>query len=356
MRQGFLKFGAVAAAALSAWAADATSPDFPDIHYGRHFRQILDVYLPPDPCGLSPVVMFVPGGGWLSGEKTQVDPYVDSLLARGFAVVAFDTRYSYQAIFPAQINDCKAAVRWVRGNAQAYGLDPDRIAMFGDSSGGHLSALTGTSGDVAALEGKVGDYVGLSSRIQAVGDFFGPTDLFAFGAIYNSPFSTVSQLIGHPIQDVLDHLKDPKYADLVALLDSADPITHVTPDDPPCYITHGDADDVVPLMFSQILDDALDAAGVPSFLDVVPGGTHELEPSDYENAFDFFAQTLISKTVPADLNCDGEVNVADLFIVINAWGDCPLESSCRADIDRNGVVDVDDLFTVINAWSNLGGG
>ena len=188
------------------------------VHYDDHWQQTLDIYPAVTGCSPHAVVIFIHGGGWVSGDSSEVASYVDSLLQRGFAVASINYRWANNGTFPAQIYDCKGAVRWLRANAAAYDLDPDHFAAFGDSAGAHLAALLGTSGDVAALEGTVGGNLEFSSRVQAVGVFYGPIDLWIMGAIYNGPQSEISQLIGWWIQDVIDHQNDPAYADLVALV------------------------------------------------------------------------------------------------------------------------------------------
>ncbi len=166
-------------------------------------------------------------------------------------------RLSQEAVFPAQIEDCKAAIRWLRANADQYHIDPDRIGAWGASAGGHLVALLGTSGDVDELEGKLGNSE-QSSRVQAVCDFFGPTDFLQMDAhaqrgsrlIHDAADSPESQLVGGPIQT-----NKGKVA-------RANPITYVTEDDPPFLIVHGDRDALVPWHQSQLLFDALQDAGV----------------------------------------------------------------------------------------------
>jgi acetyl esterase/lipase/outer membrane protein assembly factor BamB len=191
------------------------------------------------------------------------------LAARGYAVASVNYRLSQHAVFPAQIEDAKAAVRWLRSRAAEHGLDPERFAASGHSAGGHLAALLGTSGGVKDLEGPGGDGA-LSSRIQCVADFFGPTDFLAMnqqagtlsGLDHDAPGSPESQLIGGPIQENVEKAK------------RANPITYVSPDDPPFLILHGDRDRLVPVGQSRILHEALVKAGVDSTLHVVEGAGH----------------------------------------------------------------------------------
>jgi len=209
--------------------------------------------------GPLPVILSIHGGGWSSGSKAR-SPAI-RFAARGYAVASINYRLSGEAVFPAQIEDCKAAVRWLRANAVKYNLNPDRIAAFGSSAGGHLAALLGTSAGVAELEG-VKPQPEESSRVQAVIDFFGPTDLLVMGGMHDRPDSPESRLIGGPIQELKDKAA------------RANPILYLSRDDPPFLIVHGDQDRVVPLRQSQLLHEALVAAGVESTFRVVPGAGH----------------------------------------------------------------------------------
>ena len=135
---------------------------------------LLDLYI-PSTSGPHPVLLYVHGGGWTSGSKDN--PPTDRFVKRGYAVASISYRLSQEAIFPAQIHDCKAAVRWLRANAAKYALNTDRIVAWGGSAGGHLVALLATSGGVKELEGDLGN-PDQSSRIQGAINFFGPTDFF----------------------------------------------------------------------------------------------------------------------------------------------------------------------------------
>lgn len=339
------------AAVTSAWGQ--VTPTHSHVAYSNeHHRHVLDLYLPTNQCAPRPLVIFIHGGGWISGDKDAVQPYVPALLSRGFAVASINYRFSYNAPFPAQIHDCKAAVRWLRANAGQYGIDPARFGVLGDSTGGHLAALIGTSSDVAALEGTVGDYLQHSSRVQAAGSMFGPSDFFALGTVppHDHPDSIVSQLFGHPIQDIINNMDNPDYADLVALVHSANPATYATIDDPPFRIVHGDADAVIPMNQSQLLHTALVSANVQSHLRIVPGARHSMPLSEYLPIFDAFALILQPPT-PADIDCSGSVNVDDLLGVISSWGVCASGGPpCVADVNGDGMVNVDDLLAVLSAW------
>lgn len=347
--QAMTAFAALASLTVSASAF--TPPTYDGLVYATPGpRHELDLYIPTsnvNPCVPLPVVLFFYGGGWLVGDKADVAPYVDSLLARGFAVASANYRYSYQAIFPAQIHDCKGAIRWLKANAATYNLDSTRIAVFGDSAGGHLAALVGTSADVPALEGEIGGNLRQTSAVQIAATFAGPTDLIAF--TQNDPHSnSAAALFGAPNWFSLN-LNDPQ---LVALMQSADPATHASINDPPFHIVHGANDTVVPPSQAQHLHDALVAVGATSTLYMLTGVGHEIRVSNFETVFDAFAQLLITPHNPGDVTCDGVTNVADLLMVITNWGACPAPPvPCNSDLNHDAQVNVADLLIVIQNWS-----
>lgn len=235
-------------------------------------RQRLDLLLPAEPkAGKLPVVVFIHGGGWQGGSKVSGRQRVSGLVAGGeFAGASVGYRLTDEAQFPQQIHDCKAAIRWIRANADKYGMDPDRIAVWGSSAGGHLVALLGTSGDVAALEGDLGENKDVSSRVSCVVNYFGPSDFTVMAAQggkgarinHDAADSPEGKLIGGPLQENRDKAK------------AASPITYVSKDDPPFLNIHGDADPVVPYHQSEKLHEALKQAGVSSTLITVEGGGH----------------------------------------------------------------------------------
>jgi acetyl esterase/lipase len=245
---------------------------------------LLDLYVPQSPPAPLPLVVFVHGGGWSSGSKDY--PPTEPLTAHGLAVASISYRFSQEAIFPAPIHDCKGAVRWLRAHAAQYRLDPDRFGAWGTSAGGHLVALLGTSGEVADLEGTVGGHLDQSSRVQAVCDYFGPTDFLAeIGQPSDIDRSRAdapeARLVGGLL---VDHVEEAR---------RANPITYVTADDPPFRIVHGDSDRSVPLNQSQLLHEALLAAGVPSTLHVIEGAGHGFpDPEIGEETAEFFAKWL----------------------------------------------------------------
>ena len=178
--QFILLSGLIVAPSLCAQVVnvDHITRKWQDIAYADQSpAQKLDIYLPETGDGPFPVILSIHGGAFSGGDKRdgQVTPMLEGL-KRGYAVVSINYRLSGESIWPAQINDCKAAVRWIRANAGHYKLAADKIAAWGGSAGGHLSAMLGTSGDVAALEDLSQGNAQQSSRVQVVVDWFGPTN------------------------------------------------------------------------------------------------------------------------------------------------------------------------------------
>jgi acetyl esterase/lipase len=229
---------------------------------GGHERQKLDLYL-PSPEGKHPLVIWVHGGAFRMGSKDPCPALW--LLQDGYAVASINYRLSQHALFPAQIEDCKAAVRWLRAHAAQYGLDSNHIGAWGASAGGHLAAMLGTAGAVKEFE--KGPNLELSSWVQAVCDWFGPTDFTQMNKFpgrmdHDAADSPESQLIGGPVQENKEKAR------------RANPITYVSREDPPFLIMHGDQDQLVPLNQSELLHAALQKAGVPVTFHVVQGTGH----------------------------------------------------------------------------------
>ena len=208
-----------------------------------HPQNRLDLYLPEKAKGRLPLVVWIHGGGWQGGSKEGCP--VVSMAAKGYVVASINYRFAQHAVFPAQIEDCKAAIRWLRANAAKYHLDPDRVGVGGDSAGGHLVALLGTTGGVKDLEGDLGN-LDQSSRVQAVVDLFGPTDFVTWDPNFNKAvYSMIEHLLGVSPQEDKEKAR------------RASPITYVTKDSAPFLILHGDQDNVVPLGQSESLAEAL---------------------------------------------------------------------------------------------------
>jgi acetyl esterase/lipase len=220
----------------------------------------LDVHLPAGqaPAGGWPVVLAIHGGGWRRFDKTEYEPQVDpTLLAAGFAVVA--PNYTLSApgrpSWPRNLDELRQAVRWVKENAPAFGFNPAEVAAMGESAGGHLALMLGTDPGPA-------DSSGTTARVDAVVDFFGPTDLAALYQESRSAAPAVLQYLGGTPSQLPG-----QYAD-------ASPVGHISATSAPVLIAQGTGDFVVPLAQSQELVQALNAAAVPNQLITVEGGIH----------------------------------------------------------------------------------
>lgn len=211
--------------------------------------QKLDIYLPGEGKGPYPVIISIHGGAYSGGDKVGPDLLTAmSALQRGYAVVSVNYRLSSEAVFPAQIQDIKAAIRFIRANAAQYNLNPNRIACWGSSAGGQLSALAGTSGGVKELQDPTLGNADQSDCIQAVVDWCGPINFLTMdeqfkssginGTLQNNPDSYTSRLMGKQISLIPEMVK------------KANPETYITPDDPPIFIQHGSIDTLVPLQQS----------------------------------------------------------------------------------------------------------
>jgi acetyl esterase/lipase len=243
-----------------------------------------------------PVLVFIHGGGWRGGTKEAHVQQLVPFARRGYVCASIEYRLTQEAIFPAQIEDCKCAIRFLRAKAREFYLDPERIGVWGSSAGGHLAALLGTSAGIPELEGS-GGWPEHSSRVQAVCDWFGPTDLLtmAEGLAHSgvskrvgpnspeAPDSYESHLVGGPIRERPDECR------------RANPITYITADAPPFLILHGDRDAVVPLNQSEQLAAALREAGVEVDFRVIEGTGHGFDSPEIDAAVEaFFDRHLLS--------------------------------------------------------------
>ena len=225
-------------------------------------RQHLDLYLPPATAHPVPLMVWIHGGGWREGSKS--DCPARDFMPYGYAAASLEYRFSQDAPFPAQIQDCKAAIRWLRAHAAENGIDPNHIGVWGGSAGGHLVAMLGVTGTETQFDTAANP--GVSSAVQCVIDFFGPTDFLHYGDVpqakIDAPTFPLAQLMGGPVST---HQ---------ALARSASPFYFVSKTAAPFLILHGDKDPLVPLQQSKILAVALTADGVEATLQIVPGGGH----------------------------------------------------------------------------------
>lgn len=242
----------------------------------------MDVLQASEQEGVKPAIVWLPGGGWLGVRKDFDIPSLLPYAVHGYTVFSVEYRTSGVAKYPAQIEDAKAAVRYIRVHAAFFGVDPNRIGVMGRSAGGHLAALLGTTGEHREFDH--GDWLAVSSRVQAAVDFFGPTDLLQIAAApsaldWASPQSFAAMLLGGPVTDRVD------------LARRANPITYLSSSTCPFLILHGDRDDWVPCQQSQLLYEALTRAGIPAVFYELTGsghGTPEFyQPEVHQLVFDF---------------------------------------------------------------------
>ncbi len=256
-------------------AARQQRPGFPDVDVKRDvvYKQVdghnlqLDIYSPKSITHPLPVVLWIHGHRWSYGSKEQRPSF--NLMAQGYMVVSIDYRLSGDAPFPAAIEDCKAAVRWLRANAATYHIDPDHIGAWGHSAGGHLAALLGTSGGVAELEG-AGDNPTFSSRVQAVCDMSGPSDILQFYETVSSLSDGSGRRAKSSVEQFLGGSVEQNKAKAIA----ASPITYVSKDDAAFLIIHGENDMSIPVSQSEVFADKLKAAGVDVTLEIAKGRGH----------------------------------------------------------------------------------
>lgn len=225
---------------------------------------LMDVYEPqPASGGPVPVIVYVHGGGWTSGDKSAASMWAGLLTRRGYLVASINYRLAPDYKWPAQIEDAKCSVRYLRANAARYNLDPKRIGAMGDSAGGHLVSLMGLAGPEAGWD-KSGGYSDRSSAVQAVVDMYGPTDFTSINVKENR--ALIGQLMGMP------------YDQAAEVLRKASPVTYVHAGAPPFLIIQGEEDQLVPPRQSEMLNDRLKAAGVPVSLVMVKNSGHAFQP------------------------------------------------------------------------------
>ena len=240
----------------------------------------MDIYFPAEKKASYPVFIHIYGSAWFSNNSkgmANLDSVCQSMIDAGYAVITPNHRSSGDAKFPAQINDIKAVVRFVRANAAEYGFDTSFIAISGFSSGGHLASLTGATSNAAAkvmvgdvevdLEGSVGEYGSFSSAVDCVCDWSGPIDLLNMSCEWERPWGGTPE----------EALVGADYAGQDDLFRQLSPITYLDPADPPLIVFHGTADNVVPHCQGVELFEAWDKAGIKSDLNLVEGAGHGIK-------------------------------------------------------------------------------
>lgn len=265
----------------SAWADDSAFTRKQDVVYGRKFGVALtmDVFTPKSNAN-GAAVIFAVSGGWISRHDLINPVFFNEFLKRGYTVFAVCHGCQPKFTVPEILEDMHRAVRFIRFHAKTYGVDPNRLAMTGASAGGHLSLMIGTSG--AHGNPKAADPVDReSSRIQCVGCFFPPTDFLNFGKEGVVMNSRTMNLQFRAATDFHEMDRDKRLfqritdeAKETAILRQISPTTHVTADDPPTLIIHGDKDELVPLQQSEIIQKKFKEVGVPCELIVKKGAAH----------------------------------------------------------------------------------
>jgi len=259
-----------------------------NLRYGPHLANcgnLLDLCLPSLGNPPYPLIVCIHGGGWTAGDKS--DCFTGELLASGYATASVNYRLTSFSKFPAQIEDCKTAVSWLRSHAASLNIDPERIGVWGASAGGHLAALLGTTGDIIHPAWAAPKPGCLSNKVEAVCDWCGPSDLLTIAdqvRRQNEIVRPVCRLLGTA------PWLDPDLAR------QASPVTYAHKGCPPFLIMHGSADPIVPSAQSKELSDCLIKQGVDCTFELIPGGSHNFYNT--ENArkmVSFFDRTLKKK-------------------------------------------------------------
>lgn len=237
-----------------------------DVEFGKGGDTALklDVYKPAGKADKPrPAVIFIHGGGWHSGDKRKAT-LADEFTKRGYVYVSVNYRLSGEAPYPAAVEDCKCAVRWLRANAKAYDVDPDRLGVFGTSAGGHLALMVGLAD---GIEGE-GGHKEPSSKVKAVCSWFGPADFTkGAGEFEGGSARVLERFIGVSFKEKPDVYKE------------ASPVTHASKDDPPVLMIHGDKDATVPIGQSQAMEKALKDVGMDVAFITVKNAGHGFKPA-----------------------------------------------------------------------------
>jgi acetyl esterase/lipase len=238
-----------------------------NIEYGHSGSRplLLDLYSPKDLSEPVPAIVFIHGGSWKHGKKEDYRIYALHFAKLGYIVASVQYRLSREAPFPAAVHDVKAAVRFMRAEAESLNVDPDRIAVGGGSAGGHLTMMIGYSSDVKELAGNSG-HEDVSSRVRCIVNLYGPTDMTTE---YARNISTTNSAVRDFFEGTYDE-QPQNYA-------AGSPLHYVTRDDPPTLILHGTADALVPINQADILAQKLTEVGVPYIYDRLPGWPHGMD-------------------------------------------------------------------------------
>ena len=253
--------------------SELPDPDWFDIDYSgkNHISQKMDIYLPKNKKKKHPPVIVIYGSAWSSNNKKfsdyQKKVFVKPLSEKGFATIAINHRSStLDSVYPAQIHDVKAAIRFLRARHNDFNLDTSFIGIAGYSSGGHLAALAGTSSNSKLLKGNVGNYLNYENHVNAVVDFYGITDLNVY---YDCPSTKGKELTIEQKKSVFGDVKN-----ISKKFELANPINYIDKNTPPFLIIHGEKDEVVPVCQSILLHEALLQNNIESELILKEDGDH----------------------------------------------------------------------------------
>lgn len=404
-----------ALAAPLAAAAPGYPPDIAGVEYANVNGQSLqlDIYFPtampgPEP---RPCIVYIHGGGWRGGGRDEAQFYNARELAfRGFVVVSISYRFSTVALWPAQLHDCKAAIRWIRANAATYNIDPDRIGVHGFSSGGQLSAMLGATGDDPELEGSVGGHLDQSSAVQAAAPAGSHLNFFTITGQSLNPSSSSSALMGAPLADIIANRANPLWSAFVQRAYSAGAVNFIDPSDPRFFIYHSVLDPLVPISQSVELYETCQANGVPAIMTTDPEAGHWIPYANSLQVYNFFVEELMNggfqrgrvtiahrsmaggggesaagavslvgavgqpapgrvsgsdftlngglfrggaappppPPCPPDVNGDRRVDAGDLAAMLGAWG----PGSGASDVNGDGQTNAADLAVLLGAWGD----
>jgi len=232
---------------------------------------LLDLAMPNTGAGPFPVVVFLHGEGWRAGNRQQMNHFIEGMARLGYVAITVEYRLVPTARFPAQVEDCKAAVRWLRANAKKYRVRSDRIGVVGFSAGGHLASMLGVTRKEDGFEG-LGGNPEQSSRVQAVVSFFGPTDFSARNWPKDLEKEVIAPFLGGSFADKSDSYK------------RASPINYATADAPPFLFFHGTDDKLVPIDQSRRFAETLEKIGVPTQMVALEGEGHGFTDANNQKA------------------------------------------------------------------------
>jgi len=363
--------------------ADAGEPPAPtswdDVVYatvpvtgGGTINLHMDIHGATTQSGPHPVIVWIHGGGWQSGSHNQTPSFALALRERGVTIASIEYRLSNEGVFPAQLHDCKGAIRYLRANAGLYGIDPERIGVWGSSAGGHLASLVSTTSGDASFEGSTGGNGAFSSAVLAGAAFYPPADLLnmqpdcalqSVGCSFNhdDPTSPESKLLGvsgagEGLGWLRANLSNPSepFPALASRAASSSPVAQVDANDPPMFLVHGDVDTVVPLNQSLRLRDALNGAGVGVTHIVAPGFGHGSVGTTLSAATGEWLRTQLMSCT-ADFNHDGDTGTdQDIEAFFACLGGTCCPACTGADFNADGDIgtdqDIESFFRV------LGGG